>query len=50
MVRKRTKSKPVLVGEKEQKEKITYEKAVLIPRYCDNLPPLIQDYINKEKE
>ena len=38
MVRKRIKSKPVLMGKKE--EKIAYMKALEAAKACDNLPPL----------
>ena len=46
MVRKRIESKPFFVGKKE--EKIDYMKACEIAKACDNLPPLIEEFI-KEK-
>ena len=45
MVSNRIKSKPIQLGKKEE---IAYIKACEIARACDNLPPLIEDYI-KEK-
>ena len=45
MVRKRTELKPILVGKKEE---IEYMRACELARACDNLPPLIEDFI-KEK-
>ena len=48
MDRKRTwnKPKPILMGEGE----VGYMKAVEIARACDNLPPLIEDFKEKENE
>ena len=39
MVRKRIKSKPIQLGQKE-KEEIDYMKQCEIAKACDNLPPL----------
>ena len=45
MVSDRIKLEPILVGKKEE---IEYMRACEIARACDNLPPLIEDFI-KEK-
>ena len=45
MVRKRAKSKPVQLG-KEQKMK--YIRACEIAKALDNLPPLIDDFIDND--
>ena len=44
MVRKRIKFKSFQLGKKEE---IAYMKAKEIARYCDNLPPLKEDFIKK---
>ena len=46
MVRKRIKPKSFQLG---KKEKIMYFKAFKIARYLDNLPPLVEDFIKKNK-
>ena len=45
MVSDRVELEPILMGEKQ---KIAYIKACEIAKACDNLPPLIEDFI-KEK-
>ena len=45
MVRKRAKLKPVQLGEEE---KMRYLKACEIAIACDNLPPLIEDFMKND--
>ena len=42
----RNKSKPIQLGQKEQ---LAYMKAVEKAEACDNLPPLVEDFINNER-
>ena len=41
--RVRNKPKPIQLGKKEMK----YKEACEIAKYCDNLPPDIEKYINE---
>ena len=45
MVRKRTKSKPIQLGKKEE---MMYQEACRIAKACDNLPPLKEDFVKNE--
>ena len=51
MVRKRIKPEPLQVGEKGKEKEIdwdAYYEACRIAKYCDNLPPLKEDYVKDE--
>mgnify|MGYP003136011383 CR=1 FL=1 len=51
MVRKRIESKSLQLGKEEKEIDLdAYYEACRIARYCDNLPPLKEDFVIKNKE
>ena len=49
MVRKRTKPEPIFMGKEKEIDWDAYYEACRIARYCDNLPPLLEDYKKRGK-